>query len=90
MYTPALPQTVSRSQVYTTLIRVYEACDQRSEALAVLQRMRADQVAPTVLTYNALMTVCSRAADRRGMLDHFALIRRCRLPAHRDASRHHS
>ena len=72
---PSSTPPASSPQVYTTLIRVYEACDQRSEALAVLQRMRADQVAPTVLTYNALMTVCSRAADRRGMLDHFALIR---------------
>lgn len=62
--------------VYTALVRVHAALGQRAEAIAVLQRMRADEVAPSVETFNAAMTVCAADGDKQGMLDHFAMIRK--------------
>lgn len=53
------------TRVYTTLIKAYAAAGSLTEALAVEQRMSAEQVEPSVHTYTTLMSVCVKANDRR-------------------------
>ena len=62
------------AQVFTTLIKAHGVAGQRQEAVAVLQRMRAQGVPPTVRAYNAAMAVRARGGDRRGMMELFAAI----------------
>ena len=61
-------------KVFTTLIKVHAASGRMAEALAVERRMSAEEVEPTVRTYNTLMSVCGKAGDRIGMLKYFGLI----------------
>ena len=68
------------AHVCTLLVKAHAACGQRAEALAILPRMLAEQVPPSVQTYNTLMSVCARASDRKGLYSYFKRLQKSGNP----------
>ena len=80
-YFDALDEGVADERAYTGLIKLHAAAGRSAEALAVERRMSAEQVAPSLYTFNTLMSVCARKGDRRGMLTYFGRIEQAGLRA---------